>query len=147
MVSRANERCALIGTIDPDAYSTGEELTDAIDMQDFDRVLFIVMAGTLASTAELDFAVVASETSGGSYAALDNAAITTLTQAGTDSDKQALVEVKAIDVLTAGKRFIKGSMTLTTAGGDAAVVALGFDPHYGPASMYDLASVDEVVNP
>lgn len=146
-LTQANERCAVVGTIDPDAYSAGTELTDPIDMSKFDKVLFIVMAGTLATNNTTDFKITASETSGGSYEDLDGHAITQLTEAGSDSDKQALIEVKAIDVLTAGKRYIKGSLTVATAAADAAVVALGFDPNYGPAHMYDLASVDEIVNP
>ena len=145
-MNAANERCAIVGTIDPDAYTANTYLTDAIDMSKFDRVLFIVAVGDLTTNNTTDFSVHASATSGGSYGLLAGSAITQLTEAGSDSDKQVLVEVKAIDVLAAGKQFVKGVLVTATAAADAAVIALGFDPQYGPASMYDLASVDEVIN-
>lgn len=146
-MDKASERLALVGTIDPDAYAAGTYLTDAIDMADFDRVLFLILAGDLVTNNTTDFKVTASVASGGTYYDLTGAAITQLTEAGSDSDKQAMVEVKAIDVLAAGYRYIKGSLTVATAGADASVVALGFDPHYGPASDQNLTSVAEIVTP
>lgn len=144
--SRLSERLAVVATVDPDAYGTGAENTDAIDMLQHRRILFIILAGTIASTGKLDFAVYGDTASGGSYAtAITGKSITQLTQAGTDSDKQALVEVSAEEVQAQGLRYIRGVMTFTTAGGDAGVVAVAGDTRYQPANVFDLASVDEIV--
>lgn len=144
--SRLSERLAVVAAIDPDAYGTGAQESDIIDMSLHRRVLFFVMAGTLGTSATLDFKVEASANSNMSSASdLTGKAITQLTQAGTDSDKQAIVEVTAAEVRDAGARYIRGVLTIGTAGSDAGVLAVAGDARYQPASEYDLASVDEIV--
>lgn len=143
-MDRLSERLFVVATIDPDAYGTGAQTSDVIDMSLHRRVLFVVMAGTLASTATLDFLVKGDTASNGSFTTtITGKSITQLTEAGTDSDKQALLEVTAEEVAAQGFRYIRGTMTLTTAGGDAGVVALAGDARYQP--LTDLTSVDEIV--
>ena len=143
--SRVSERAAIVGVIDPDAYGAGTVLTGAIDMSKWGRVAFYVMAGDFVSTGLLDFSVTQATTSGGSYSALSPAkAITQLTQAGTDDNKQVILEIRP-EHLTEGYRYIKGNMVLTTAGADAGVLALGFDPRFAPVTSDDLSTVDEIV--
>jgi hypothetical protein len=114
-------------------------------MSQFEQVMFVVMAGTLGSSATIDFQVYQSTAANmGTPVVITGALITQLTQAGTDSDKQAIVVVKQAD-LTAGYRYIQGSLTVGTATSDAGMIALGMYPTFGPASDYDLASVDEIV--
>ncbi len=69
-----------------------------------------------------------------------------MTQAGTDSDKQVLVEVTAQEVAEQGFRYLRGKMTLTTAGADSVVLVFASHLDYRSASEYDLASVDEIVS-
>jgi len=138
-----SERLAVVATIDPDAYGTGAQSSDSIDMCYFDRVVFIVMAGDLGNNGTLDFKVQESA-NGSSWSDLSGKSVTQLTQAGTDSDKQAIVEVRA-DELSAGYRYLRGVMTVGTAASDAAVIAIAGDLRYSPASSYDLSSVDEIV--
>jgi hypothetical protein len=141
---RATEKMGVVGIIDPDAYTAATYLTGAIDMSKWNRVVFIVMAGDLGSSATVDFKVTEASTSGGSYSDISGKAITQLTQAGTDDNKQALVEVLASE-LGSGKQFIKGSFTVGTATSDGGVIALGFHPRFGPAGDFDLTAVDEIV--
>ena len=138
-----SERLAVVATIDPDAYGIGEQSSDTIDMQYFDRVMFIVLAGDLGALATLDFKVQESA-DGSTWSDLSGKSITQLTQAGGDSDKQAIVEVKA-DELSAGYRYVKGVMTVGTAASDCGMVAIAGDLRYSPAEDYDLSSVDEIV--
>ena len=144
---RADQVVAVVATVDPDAYATGAQNSDTIDMQDFEQVKFVVMAGTLGSSATIDFKATQGNSSAmGSEKDITGKAITQLTDAGTDSDKQASVVVNQSDLDVAGGfRWIRGVMTVGTATSDAGVVALGLYPTYGPASDYDLASVDEIV--
>ena len=106
----------------------------------------IVQVGTMASTSTLDFKVQEGLESDMSDAAdLSGKSITQLTQAGTDSDKQAIVEVTAEEVAAAGGRYIWGVMTIAAAASDSGMVAIADSSRFSPASEYDLASVDEIV--
>lgn len=146
---RLSQALAVVSCIDPDAYTTGAVTGDIIDMSKHKRVMFIVMAGTLGSSATLDFSVKADYDSsmGGTATAITGKSITQLTQAGTDSDKQAIVEVTAEEVAATvvGGRYIQGTMTVGVATSDCGVVTLADHSRYAPASALDLASVDEIV--
>lgn len=149
MSEKIYEYLAVIATIDPDAYTAATYVTDEIDMQDWDSVLFVVMAGTLGTSATLDFVVNGGATSNaGSHAtAVTGTTITQLTQAGSDSDKQVLVEVTNEAVAAQSLRFIEGSMAIGTATSDAGAVVLGVPRNYRNANQFDLASVDEIKAP
>ncbi|MCA9906244.1 MAG: hypothetical protein KC547_20455 [Anaerolineae bacterium] len=143
-----SERLAVIATIDPDVTAAGTVITDEIDMSKYRRVMFIVMAGTLGSSATLDFSVKggASSNAGSHSTAITGKSITQLTQAGTDeSDRQAIVEVSATEVRAQSLRYIEGSLVVATASSDAAVIVLGEPAHALPATEIDLASVAEIV--
>lgn len=146
--SRVSEELAVIGTIDPDAYGTGAQNGDVIDMAKWRRVLFILLAGELGSSATLDFEVFGDVASNGSFAtAITGKEITQLTQAGTDSDKQVLVEVTSEEVAAQGLRYIRPTATLGTATSDYAMIALGVPAHSTrDITGSDLASVDEVIS-
>lgn len=145
-MEKLSEMFALVGTVDPDAYGTGDQTTDVIDMKGKKSVLFVVSVGDIASTGKVDFGVYGDTASNGSFATLiTSKSITQLTQAGTDSDKQAIVEVTAQEVAEQSFRYVRGKMTLTTAGADSAVLVFASHLDYRPASEYDLASVDEIV--
>lgn len=143
---RLSEALAVVSCIDPDANTTGAITGDIIDMSKHARVMFVVMAGTLGSSATLDFQVFGSAASNmGSPGALTGKSITQLTEAGTDSDKQAIVEVTAEEVISQGYRYVRGTLTVGVATSDAAVLALADHSRYSPASELDLSSVDEIV--
>jgi len=145
MVERMSERDAIVACIDPDAYGTGTYAGDVIDMLYFERVIFCVLVGDLGNVATIDFAVQESILTGGAFAAMSPVkAITQLTQAGSDDNKQVVVEVKA-DELTPGYRFLRGVLTVGGANSDASMVALADTARWKPASNWDLASVDEIV--
>jgi hypothetical protein len=149
MLSNLNpsSRVAVLAAIDPDAYSASTQTTGWIDMQDWFAILGVIMAGDLASTATLD-AKFEQATDGSGTGAKDvtGSAITQLTQAGTDSNKQVLVNVRQGDLdFNNGFRFVRLSLTLGTAGGDVGAAVLGFDARYGAANAGDAATVDEIV--
>lgn len=145
MNERLSEQMAVVGAIDPDQYAASTVSTDVIDMLNFRRVLFIVKAGVLGASATLDFEVNGDTASGGTFATqITGKAITQMTKAGTDDDKQALVEVTAEEVAAQGFRYIRGDLTIGVAASYADVTALGAHTRYHPANMYDVASVDEI---
>lgn len=141
---RLTEALALVACIDPDAYTTGTQGSDSVDMKLHRRAEFIVMAGDLGSSATLDFKLQGSADDS-TWVDISGKSITQLTQAGTDSNKQAEVEITAEEAGALGYRYIRGVMTVGVATSDAGVVALADFSRYGPASENDLASVDEIV--
>lgn len=142
-----SEMAAIVGAIDPDAYTAATYETGWIDMSNFQTVMAVVMAGALGTSATLDAKLEqASDGSGTGAKDITGAAITQLTQAGSDSDKQAVIECWAEDLdLANGFTHVRLSMTVATATSDCGAVVLGMNPRYGPASDYDAATVDEIV--
>lgn len=144
---KPSQRAAIVGVIDPDAYAAGTYTTGWVDASRWYSFLAIVAAGDLGSSATLD-AKIEQATSAAGAGAKDVAgyAITQLTQAGTDSNKQALINLKSEKLdINSGFTHVRLSMTVATATSDAGAVLMAFDPRYGPADLYDAASVDEIV--
>lgn len=142
-----SEMAAVLGTIDPDAYAVSTVTSDWCDVGEFQQILAIVMAGELGASATLDAKLEqATDSSGTGAKDVTSSSIAQLTQAGSDSDKQALIQIRADDLDRANDfTHVRLSMSIGTATSDAGGVVLGFNPRHGPASDNDLASVDEIV--
>lgn len=146
-ILRPSDQVAVVGNIDPDAYAASTVTTGWIAAKNFERFLAIIQAGTLGVSATVDAKLEqASDSSGTGAKDITGKAITQLTQAGTDDDKQALINLRAdeLDVANAFTHF-RLSVTVGTAASDAAGIVLGFGGRYQPASDNDAASVDEIV--
>lgn len=143
-----SEKVAVAGVIDPDANAAGALTSDWLDMTKFGQAMAIIMAGTLGSSATLDAKLQqATDSSGTSAKDITGKAITQLTQAGTDSDKQAIINCLAEELdVDNGFTHVAIVMTTGTATSDSGAILLGLEPRYGPASDDDLASVDEIVS-
>jgi hypothetical protein len=142
-----SDRAAVVGAIDPDANGAATYTTGWIDMSQWGSLMAIVMAGTLGTSATLD-AKFEQATDGSGTGAKDvtGSAITQLTKAGSDDDKQAVTQLFQSDLdLAGGFTHVRLSMTVGTATSDCGAVVLGLDPRYAPASDYDAASVAEIV--
>lgn len=149
MNALGSEVAAVVGVIDPDAYAASTVVSAFVDMKNFDQVLAIVSAGTLTASSTLDAKLEqATDAAGTGVKDVTGKAITQLTQAGGDSDKQALINLRAEETdIEGGFSFVRLSMTLTAGtGGDAGGLLLGMGASYGPANDFDLASVAEIVN-
>lgn len=143
-MEQLNEQLALVATIDPDSYSANTYYTDAIDMRYWRRAIFIVAVGDMASGATVDFSLVEGTTTSPTTAFSPAKAITQLTQASTDADKQAIIELDVEDMDPAN-RYVRGKLVTATDASDVCVIALAGGARYEPASDFDLASVDEIV--
>jgi len=144
-----SEACAVLATIDPDAYTANTYVSDYVDMGKFESVLICILVGEMTASATLDAVVKQATDSSGTSAKNLTAskAITQLTQAGSDSDKQVLINVRAAELdLDNNFDHIAISVTTAAAAVDFGVVILGFNPRFAPASDNDLASVDEIVS-
>jgi hypothetical protein len=141
----ASELARVVGVVDPDANGAGALSTGWIAMKDYDAILAILMIGTFVATGLADMKLEqATDGSGTGVKDITGKAITQLTQAGSDDDKQALINCRA-DELDIDNDFthVRATFTLTTAGADSGVIVLGLGARY--SEVADLASVDEII--
>lgn len=144
---KPSERIAVVGVIDPDANAAGTYVTGWVPASRFFSYMVLVMAGTLGASATLDAKIEqATDADGADAKDITGAAITQLTQAGSDSDKQAIINLRTekLDV-DGGFGYIRLSMTVGTATSDCGAVLLGVDGRNEPASDFDTSTVDEIV--
>jgi ethanolamine ammonia-lyase small subunit len=145
-----SEKVAVLATIDPDAYSaiTAYTLTsDWADMTKYPEALAVIMVGTIATSGTVDAKLQqASSSTGAGAKDITGKSITQLTQAGTDSDKQALINVRE-DELDVANSFTHVRLAVKNATGaaDFGAVLLGLSPTHGVANDNDLSTVDEIV--
>lgn len=145
MSSLPSERIAVAATVDPIDGNATTIKTDAIDMQDFAEAMFILLAGVLASSGTITAIAVqeSATTTDGDFGAMSPTK--TGTSWGDTSDaKQKVFNVKA-EELSTGKRYVRLVATVSAHSQLVAAVGLGLKPKYGPATDYDLSTVDEVV--
>jgi hypothetical protein len=145
--AKPSEVVGVVGNIDPDAYTAAAYSTGWIAAKDFQSFVAIVQAGDLGTSATLDALLQqASDGSGTGSKAITGKAITQLTQAGTDSNKQALINLRPEELdVDNGFTHFRLTMTVGTATSDAGAIVLGMFPARGPATGVDAATVDEVV--
>lgn len=141
------EEAAVVATIDPASLTANTYVSDYVDMSDFEQVMAVLLLGAISTNGTVDAKLIqAKDTSGTGAKDIAGHAATQLTQAGTDSNKQVILQTRQdlLDV-EGGFTHVALSVTTATAASLGAAVVLGFNPTYGPASNYDLASVDEIV--
>ena len=148
MNALASDAVAIGGVINPDANAAGALTSGWIDMGKFDQALGIVLAGTLGASATLDAKLQqATDSSGTGAKDIAGKAISQLTAAGTDSDKETEINLRASEMdIEGGFSFAAIVMTTAVATSDSAALILGLGPRHGPASDHDVSTVDEIVN-
>ena len=152
-----HQELAVVGTIDPvkmsttgGTASTTSAWTDAVDMDVFEKAVFIVMTNTVAASSGVTLTVYADDASatGGMTSAI--ATSTTLVDANDDS--QVWVEVDSEDINPDNRhRYVRGKLVVTSTTGTkgtatVACVVLAGRCRYHPASDYDLATVAQITN-
>lgn len=152
MSSQPSERAAIVSVIDPDNYAgTTTVVGDVIDMSKFHELMAIALTGTITANGTVDYKLQAGTATDSTFYDITGKAITQLTAAGTDSDKQAIINLKAEELAQQSNtdnrayRYVRELYTPGTVTVDFGTVVLGFKPRFGPASDDDLSSVDEIV--
>lgn len=152
-----HQELAIVGTVDPGQMktsgattSTTSAWTDAVDMDVFEKAIFIVQTNTVAASSGVTLTVYAdaSSATGGMTSAI--ATSTTLVNANDDS--QVWVEVDSEDIDPDSRhRYVRGKLVVAPTAGSTAtatvsVLALAGRCRYHPASAYDLATVAQITN-
>ena len=149
-----SETWAVGGVIDPDANDQSTVTSDWVDLGKYDQAVAIALVGIMATGATVDVEIQQATASDGTGAkAITGKAATTLTAAGSDDDKQVIINVRAEELDTANDfRFVAVKMTPgdtanspDTAAIDSGAVIFGVGARYLPVDN-DLATVDEIVN-
>jgi len=143
----SSHEVAVVGVIDPDAYAAAAYSTGWIAMADWWRIMAVIMVGDMVATALCDAKLQQATDAGGTGVKdVTGKAITQLTQAGTDDNKQAIINCDHEDLdIEGGFDFARLTVTLTTAGADMGAAVFGFPARYGPSSDSDVATVDEII--
>lgn len=144
----ASAVAAILAVRNPISQGAATVTTGWIDMQDWFQIMAILMTGVMASTATLDAKLQQATDSGGTGAKdVTGTAITQLTEAGTHSNKQVVINCRQEDLdFNNGFRFVRLSVTAATAASLMSAIVLGLHPRYGAANASDAATVDEIVN-
>lgn len=144
----ASEQVAIVGVIDPDANAAATYTSAWVDMADWELIMAIVQTGDLGSSATIDAKLEqATDSAGAGAKDVTSKSITQLTQAGTDDNKQAIINLRREEMDMDGDfRYARLSMTVGTATSDTSGIVLGVVPRRGPASDNDLSTVDEIVS-
>lgn len=146
MNSTLTERMALIGKIDPVSQGAGSANTGLVPIKDFTRLLAVLHVGALGSSATVDAKLQGAVGAGGSPVDIPGAAITQLTQAGSDSNKIAMINLNVDALAGSGYTHARLLVTVATAASLIEAGLWGGDARYDPASLLDIAAVDEIVN-
>lgn len=144
---KPSDRAAIVGVIDPDAYAASTVTTGWVDVAGWQQLMAIVAVGDMVATSTVDAKIEQATSAAGAGAKdVSGLAITQLTQAGSDDNKQAIINVKQTDLdFNNDFQFVRLSVTIGTAGSDLAGLLLGFDPRYNTAADNDASTVDEIV--
>jgi hypothetical protein len=145
MSGRLSEALAVVSCIDADANAAGTFWGDAVSMGTFHKVMYVLSVGDMAASSTVDYSVYGCATIDGTYAAFTTAkAATQLTQAGTDADKQVVIEVDAVECQVDSYIYVKDRLLVGTDAVDACAIGLGAFAKYELAT--DLSSVDEIID-
>lgn len=144
---RPSDRVAILAAIDPDALAAGTANTAWIDVTNWQNLMAIIMSGDLGASATVDAKLQQATSNAGAGAKdVTGKVITQLTQAGTDSDKQAIINCSQYDLdFNNGFKFVRITLTVAVATSEIGALLLGFDPRYNTASDNDATTVDEIV--
>lgn len=143
--SQPSERVAVVGAIDPDSYAANTYYSGYIPLKNFTRFAAVVAVGDMAASATVNAKLIGYTDGAGSGAAdIAGAAITALTQAGTDADKQAVINLDVDKLAGSGLTHFRLAVITAVDASDVCGIVLGFDPRYAPASDTDVATVDSI---
>lgn len=141
---RPSDRATVVATIDPSSQAAGAATSDWVSMADFHSIEAIILAGALGASATVDAKLQqATDASGTGAKDISGKSITQLTKAGTDDNKQAVLNCYAGD-LDAANDFTHVALVITvaTAACLTAAVILGHDAAVQPATA--LSTVDSI---
>lgn len=146
-MQKPSEIAAIVAVINPAANAAGTLTSTWVPAKNYAMFMAVLIAGAMGASGTLDFKIQqATDSSGTGAKDITGKLITQFTQAGTDSNKQAIINLHT-DALDVDNAFTHVAMVLVTAvatSTDCAVLQ-GFGARFAPASDDDISTVDEIV--
>lgn len=140
--AKPSELIDVVAAIDPDAYSNAAVSSGYADLSDYEALMAVGLVGDMVSSSTFDLKL-QSNTAATGGSDISGKAITQLTKAGSDDNKQAIINLRRSEV-TSGHRYVKMVRTLGTAGADSASLLLGLKgslvPNCLPSEVMALVS-------
>ena len=118
--------------------AVGTQDSGGVDMQKFERALFVVDVGVFGASATVD-AKLQESPDNSTFTDLAGATVTQLAAAG-GNNRLVTLECRA-GQLSTGKRYVRCRVTVGTAATFVCVLPLGGAAHQKPASAQDIAAV------
>ena len=144
-----SEQLSIIGTIDPDSYSTQTTYSDTFDMRKWRRVMVITMSGSWATAASMIGTMYGCATSTGAWTTLTGKTFT-MTEVLLNTNGQTVINLSSAEMASTAFRWARLGVVLSGATSvDCAAVILGDNGRYAepftPIAFGDLASVDQII--
>jgi len=135
----------IMKVLDPISQAAATVNTGWVSLADFDSALAILMVGVLGAAATVDAKLQqATDSAGAGAKDITGKAITQLTKAGTDDNKQVEINVRSDELDVAGSfNHVRLQVTVAVAASLISALVLGFNARYPTAA--DSTTVDEIV--
>ena len=147
MNATPSEVSAVLGVVNPANAAAAAYSTGWVDASRWERLRATIFAGVLGASATLNAKLEGGTTSsGGTTGDITGAAITQLTKAGSDDNKQAQINLNTDALAGTEYRYVRLTVTVAVATSPICAVLEGFGPKYSPASDNDATTVDEIVS-
>lgn len=143
--TKPSDKATVQAVLNPVSQGAGTVTTGWVPMSTFENILAILQVGVLGASATVDAKLQqASDGSGTGAKDITGKAIVQLTKAGTDDNKEVLINCRSEELDVANSfTHVRLSVTVATAASLISAVILGFDARYQTQSHK--ATVDEVV--
>lgn len=143
--AKPSARATVAAVLNPVSQAAATVTTGWVSMATYDAVLALLQVGALGASGTVDAKLQQASDSGGTGAKdITGKAITQLTKAGTDDNKQVAINCRSDELDVAGGfTHVRLSVTVGTAASLISAVILGMDARYQPATA--ATTVDEVV--
>lgn len=142
---RPSDRATLMAVLNPVSQAAATVTTGWVSMATFNAIMAVLQVGAMTLNGTVDAKLQqASDSAGTGAKDITGKAITQLTQAGTDDNKQVVINCRA-EELDVDNSFthVRLSVTVAVAASLIAAAVYGLDARYAPAT--DATTVDEVV--
>ena len=144
-LSKPSEKVGLLGVIDPDAYAAGTYVSTYAPIGLYHNALGVLHVGDMVATSTVTARMLqATDAAGTGAKVITGKLATTLTAAGTDSNKQVLFNVSEHDLdHENGFAFVAIEVVVAMAASDMSAEVYGLDPKLGVVTQP--ATVDETL--
>ena len=133
---KPSSRLILLDTKDPVSQAAATVTTGWLPVADYTNFLALLAVGALGASATVDAKLEQATSSGGAGAKdITGKSITQLTKAGTDDNKQVMINLRQDEVDGANSfTHFRLSITVGTAACLIAAFVFGLDARYGPGT-------------